>query len=187
MTSEYDTYKKEHSLFTWTKPVGYDFVEVDKTIHDYKQTISDVYEIIAERDNAIAILEAKNADLIKELTLANIRLDELQVPTYTEQQSIEILNDFNQIDGQQSQQQPQQQVQAQPQQQPQQVEPQQQVQAQPQQQPQQQPRQESSVDNNLQASSNDNLNNNKKRVVSHIIGAITYDEIKQQTDGSIIM
>lgn len=92
---EYNKLKQKHTNFTWSTPVGYDFKEVDAEIENYKKTISDINELLNKKDSIIQMLKNENNRLIDQLTDSRIMLENMLVPNMSEEQSVEILNDFS--------------------------------------------------------------------------------------------
>lgn len=92
---EYNKLKQKHTNFTWSTPVGYDFKEVDSEIENYKKTISDINELLNKKDSIIQMLKNENNRLIDQLTDSRIMLENMLVPNMSEEQSVEILNDFS--------------------------------------------------------------------------------------------
>ena len=92
---EYNKLKQKHTNFTWSTPVGYDFKEVDSEIENYKKTISDINELLNKKDSMIQVLKNENNRLIDEVTNSRIALEDMLVPNMSEDQSLEILNDFS--------------------------------------------------------------------------------------------
>lgn len=96
MANDMAQLKKEHNLFQWSQPVGYDFASVDDAINDYKETISNVYELLAEKDQFIKELQAQNERIVNQMTNTQMQMEALMVPKYSEEKSLEILEDFQQ-------------------------------------------------------------------------------------------
>lgn len=92
---EYNKLKQKYTNFTWSTPVGYDFKEVDSEIENYKKTISDINELLNKKDSIIQMLKNENNRLIDEVTNSRIVLEDMLVPSMSEDQSLEILNDFS--------------------------------------------------------------------------------------------
>lgn len=92
---EFKQLRQKHTNFTWSSPVGYDFKEVDSEIENYKRTISDINELLNKKDSMIQVLKNENNRLVDELTHSRIALEDMCVPNMTEEQSVEILNDFS--------------------------------------------------------------------------------------------
>lgn len=94
MAVDLEQIKKEHSMFELTRPLGYDFQQVETAINDYKHTIADIYELLADKDQHIRELEAQRDRLEKEVTDARLQMEAITIPDYTEQQSLNILENF---------------------------------------------------------------------------------------------
>lgn len=88
--------KNQYSRFTWSSPVGYDFEEVEETIREFKEAISDANELSQKKDVTIRMLNEKVQHLTQVNTELNIQLSAVQAPDFTEDESIEILDNFRQ-------------------------------------------------------------------------------------------
>lgn len=86
--------KDRYSRFSWSTPMGYDFEEVEETIKEYKQAISDANELSLKKDTTIKMLNEKVQHLTQVNTELNIQLSAVQAPDFTEDESIEILDNF---------------------------------------------------------------------------------------------
>lgn len=96
MSSDYNSMKKKHTLFTWSTPVGYSFKEVDSVIEEYKQAISDAAELIAKKNAMIERLKKENATLTNNLVDATQQFQELAISDRPVEDSLTILSDFMQ-------------------------------------------------------------------------------------------
>lgn len=92
--SKYKSLQNQYQLFNWSQPVGYDFAEVEHAITDYKTTISDIGELLEKKDSIIESLKQENSRLNNELINARIQMESVIAPSYSEEQSLEILEDF---------------------------------------------------------------------------------------------
>lgn len=92
---EYTSLRQKHTNFTWSKPVGYDFKEVDNEIENYKKTIADIGELLNKKDSIIQMLKNENNRLIDELASSRIQLESVMAPVMSSRESLEILNDFS--------------------------------------------------------------------------------------------
>jgi hypothetical protein len=86
--------KEKYPRFTWSSPVGYDFEEVETTIREYKQAISDAGELIYQKEEAIRALNDKITRLESTIVQLNIQLAAVKVPEFDDDASIEILDEF---------------------------------------------------------------------------------------------
>ena len=93
-SKEYKSLSKQYQLFSWSQPVGYDFKEVQEAIEKYKITISDIGELLDKKDSIIEALKEENSRLVNELANMRIQMESLIVPNYSEEESLEILEDF---------------------------------------------------------------------------------------------
>lgn len=94
VSRDYRSLRMEHTNFTWSKPVGYDFKEVDSAMEELKKTISDANEIIEKKESVIQLLKDENNRLVDEVTNSRIQLESVMAPTMSRDSSVEILNDF---------------------------------------------------------------------------------------------
>lgn len=81
-------------MFSWTQPVGYDFSEVETAINEYKSSITDMHEILMKKEKELAAMKARCDDYIKQITEMQINYESLNVPMMSEEQSIQILDNF---------------------------------------------------------------------------------------------
>lgn len=92
---EYKSLRQKHTNFTWSKPVGYDFREVDNEIENYKKIIADINELLNKKDSIIQMLKNENNRLIDEMTKSRVQLEQVLAPTMSSSESIEVLKDFS--------------------------------------------------------------------------------------------
>lgn len=94
MASDLEQIKKDHHMFGLIRPIGYDFTQVEDAINDYKHTIADIYELLADKDQHIRELEAQRDRLEKEVTDARLQMEAITIPDYSMEQSLNILENF---------------------------------------------------------------------------------------------
>lgn len=94
-SKEYRSLRDKYTNFTWSKPVGYDFQEVDDEIENYKRTIADIGELLQKKDNIILALKTENNRLIDEVTNTRMQMESLVIPSMSEKDSLGILSDVN--------------------------------------------------------------------------------------------
>lgn len=94
-SKEYRSLRDKYTNFTWSKPVGYDFQEVDDEIENYKRTIADIGELLQKKDNIILALKTENNRLIDEVTNTRMQMESLVIPSMSEKDSLDILSDVN--------------------------------------------------------------------------------------------
>lgn len=74
--------------------MGYDFQEVDAAINDYKETISNIYELLTDKEQYIAQLKKRNDDLSQEIVSLRMQLEAITIPEYAQQTSENIIDEF---------------------------------------------------------------------------------------------
>ena len=89
-----EAFKEEHHLFRWSKPIGYNFDDVDKAIEEYKSAIKDAKALIEKKDIIIVELQSEKSRLEGEVTNLELQLRSFPVQEEPEESSIEILSDF---------------------------------------------------------------------------------------------
>lgn len=94
-SKEYRSLRDKYTNFTWSKPVGYDFQEVDDEIENYKRTIADIGELLQKKDNIILALKTENNRLIDEVTNTRMQMESLVIPSISEKDSLDILSNVN--------------------------------------------------------------------------------------------
>lgn len=91
---EYRSLREKYTLFDWSQPVGYDFEEVEKTIEQYKSTISELGELLRKREEMISSMKNEIKRLTSDLTDAQLQMTAISIPEASDGEIDSVLSDF---------------------------------------------------------------------------------------------
>lgn len=94
LSKDYRTLQEAHDLFTWSGPVGYDFEEVEETINQYKETISQLATLLKKREELNNSMKSEIKRLTDDLTDAQLQMTAISVPNASDSEIDSVLNDF---------------------------------------------------------------------------------------------
>lgn len=91
---EFRSLREKYTLFDWSQPVGYDFEEVEKTIEQYKSTISELGELLRKREEMISSMKNEIKRLTSDLTDAQLQMTAISIPEASDGEIESVLSDF---------------------------------------------------------------------------------------------